>query len=46
VRVASAVTVQAPHGYHLFKNKLDHCEKVILKPDQGVPTDSAQPNCV
>ena len=22
---------QAPHGYDLFKNKRDHCEKVVLK---------------
>ncbi len=22
---------QAPHGYHIFKNKLDNCEKVVLK---------------
>lgn len=22
---------QAPHGYDIFKNKLDHCEKVVLK---------------
>ena len=22
---------QAPHGYHIFKNKLDDCEKVVLK---------------
>jgi threonine dehydrogenase-like Zn-dependent dehydrogenase len=21
---------QAPHGYHIFKNKLEGCEKVIL----------------
>jgi threonine dehydrogenase-like Zn-dependent dehydrogenase len=23
---------QAPHGYDIFKNKLDGCEKVVLKP--------------
>ena len=23
---------QAPHGFDLFKNKLDDCEKVVLKP--------------
>lgn len=22
---------QAPHGYHIFKNKLEGCEKVVLK---------------
>jgi hypothetical protein len=22
---------QAPHGYDIFKNKLDNCEKVVLK---------------
>jgi threonine dehydrogenase-like Zn-dependent dehydrogenase len=22
---------EAPHGYHIFKNKLDNCEKVVLK---------------
>jgi threonine dehydrogenase-like Zn-dependent dehydrogenase len=22
---------QAPHGYHIFKNKLEDCEKVVLK---------------
>ncbi|HET7092701.1 MAG TPA: hypothetical protein VFI22_04460 [Thermomicrobiales bacterium] len=22
---------EAPRGYHIFKNKLDHCEKVVLK---------------
>ena len=22
---------KAPHGYHIFKNKLDNCEKVVLK---------------
>jgi threonine dehydrogenase-like Zn-dependent dehydrogenase len=22
---------QAPHGYHIFKHKLDNCEKVVLK---------------
>ena len=22
---------QAPHGYHIFKNKLENCEKVVLK---------------
>jgi threonine dehydrogenase-like Zn-dependent dehydrogenase len=25
---------QAPHGYDIFKNKLDECEKVILKPGE------------
>ena len=30
---------QAAHGYDIFKNKLDDCEKVILKPNGG----SAQP---
>ncbi len=23
---------QAPHGYDIFKNKQDNCEKVVLKP--------------
>jgi threonine dehydrogenase-like Zn-dependent dehydrogenase len=23
---------EAPRGYEMFKNKLDHCEKVVLKP--------------
>jgi threonine dehydrogenase-like Zn-dependent dehydrogenase len=23
---------EAPRGYEIFKNKLDHCEKVVLKP--------------
>jgi threonine dehydrogenase-like Zn-dependent dehydrogenase len=23
---------QAPHGYYIFKQKQDHCEKVVLKP--------------
>jgi threonine dehydrogenase-like Zn-dependent dehydrogenase len=22
---------QAPHGYDIFKHKLDNCEKVVLK---------------
>jgi threonine dehydrogenase-like Zn-dependent dehydrogenase len=23
---------EAPHGYHIFKHKLENCEKVVLKP--------------
>lgn len=23
---------QAPHGYHIFNNKLENCEKIVLKP--------------
>jgi threonine dehydrogenase-like Zn-dependent dehydrogenase len=23
---------QAPHGYEIFENKKDNCEKVVLKP--------------
>jgi threonine dehydrogenase-like Zn-dependent dehydrogenase len=33
---------QAPHGYDIFKNKLDDCEKVLLKPGHGAFASSTQ----
>jgi threonine dehydrogenase-like Zn-dependent dehydrogenase len=24
----------APEGYRMFRNKQDHCEKIVLKPQQ------------
>lgn len=26
---------QAPHGYHIFNNKVDGCIKVVLQPGAG-----------
>jgi threonine dehydrogenase-like Zn-dependent dehydrogenase len=29
---------QAAHGYHIFKHKLDNCEKVVLKASRAIQT--------